>query len=79
MEARQGAPPAAPALLAACASGPRHVDATNPTVTCRLSGDYELDEAARLAADYCADFGRASRVLEVTRQGADEYATLECI
>jgi len=70
---------AATALLTACAYGPRQVDVTNPTVTYRFSGDYEFDEAARRAADYCADFGRGSRLVEVTRQGADEYATFECI
>jgi len=50
------------AVLTTCAYGPERIDATSPTVTYRFSGDYEFEVASRKAADYCARYGRPSRL-----------------
>lgn len=64
-------------LLAACLSGPRTVESTNPTVTYRYADDeYEdvLDEAQR----YCADFGLNAELVDRDSDGDDNVAVFEC-
>jgi hypothetical protein len=43
--------------LAACATEPRRVSATNPTVTYTVDGRNGLSTAENMAADYCNGFG----------------------
>jgi hypothetical protein len=65
--------------LAACATEPRRVSATNPTVTYAVDGRNGLSTAESMAADYCNGFGQSAHLRGVTEQSGTSYATFDCV
>ena len=66
-------------VLAACATQPQQVRATNPTVTYTIDDRSDLSEAEAMANDYCYDFGQYAYLRSVEERDGTTYAIFDCI
>lgn len=64
-------------LLAACETGPRVVEQSNPSITYRYDGN-DVTQARQQADRYCGDFGRQAQLVDTSRRGGANLATFEC-
>jgi hypothetical protein len=65
-------------VLAACASEPRRIAESPPTVSYSFTDDDSLDEAGRKAQDYCDNYDLDARLLDVDKRSTDNVAHFEC-
>lgn len=63
--------------LSACATGPRTVEESGPTVTYRFEQG-EVAQADARAEEYCAQYDMAAEVIDRTQNGNDYQATYRC-
>ena len=62
-------------MLAACASEPRRIAESPPTVSYSFTNDESLDEAGRKAQDYCDNYNLDARLLDVDKRSTAEICT----
>jgi len=71
---------AAVALAGCAASGPQRIDRTGPTVSYQVDSQYEFDQAAERASEWCYENYRAqARVIDQDSNYNRSVVTFECV